>query len=88
MTSSFCGLFSLFAMKSNCSVGTRDGQKSQLCCKRRKNVMLARIHGSVLCDVETFHNNRGERCTKAIVDRMTRRRDLAGAAGFLTPHPQ
>jgi hypothetical protein len=76
----------------DCSAGTRNGQKSQLCRKRRKNVMLAHIHGSVLCDIEaphnSLHNYRGERCTKAIVDRMTRRREFAGAAGFLTPHPQ
>jgi hypothetical protein len=41
----------------DCSAGTRNGQKSRLCRKRRKNVMLAHIHGSVLCDIETLHNS-------------------------------
>jgi hypothetical protein len=88
MTSSFCGLFSLFAMKSEWSFsrlfsGHPRWSKKPIMPKRRKNVMLAHIHGSVLCDIETLHNYRGERCTKAIVDRMTRRGNLQAPQVFL-----
>jgi hypothetical protein len=87
MTSSFCGLFSLFAMKSEWSFsrlfsGHPRWSKKPLCRKRRKNVMLAHIHGSVLCDIETLHNYRGGTLYESH-RRVTRRGNLQAPQVFL-----